>query len=92
MRRALMNASYSAILSVPWKYDASPGFVEGERAIKIHAPVLLSDQGQRLLSLDPLNHEIRQSLRLDCRLGDVGYVQAHELEGPLGDPPHGESS
>jgi hypothetical protein len=27
------------------QHHASPGPVEGERAIEIHAPVLLSDQG-----------------------------------------------
>jgi hypothetical protein len=47
--------------------------------------------GRRLLSLSPLGHKICQSLGLDICLGDVGYVQLHELEGPLGDPPHGET-
>jgi hypothetical protein len=41
------------------QYDASPGPVEGERAIKIHALLLLGDRVWRLLSLGPLGHEIR---------------------------------
>jgi hypothetical protein len=35
---------------------ASPSPVEGERAIEIHALVLLGDRGRRLLSLSPLDH------------------------------------
>jgi hypothetical protein len=41
------------------QHYASPGTVEGERAIKIHAPMLLSGPGEgRLLSLDPFGHKI----------------------------------
>jgi hypothetical protein len=39
--------------------STSPGPVEGERAIKIHALLLLGDRVWRLLSLGPLGHEIR---------------------------------
>jgi hypothetical protein len=40
------------------RHYASPGLVEGERAIKIHAPVLLGDcRGGGLLSLTPFGHE-----------------------------------
>jgi hypothetical protein len=73
------------------QYDASPGPVESERAIKIHAPVLLGDRGKRLLCLDPFTHEIHQSLGLDHHLWDIGYVKLHELESPLGNPSRGEA-
>jgi hypothetical protein len=73
------------------QYDASPGPVESEGAIKIHAPVLLGDRGEWLLRLDPFTHEIRQSLGLDRHLWDIGYVKPHELESPLGNPSHGKA-
>jgi hypothetical protein len=68
----------------------SPGTVEGERAIEIHAPMLLSDQGG-LLSPGPFGHKIHQGLGHDRRLGHVGYVEPHELERPLGYPSRGET-
>jgi hypothetical protein len=40
------------------QYDTSPSTVEGERAIKIHALVLVGHRGWRLLSLCPLGHKI----------------------------------
>jgi hypothetical protein len=43
-----------------------------------------------VLLLGPFGHEIHQILRLDRRLWDIGYVEPHELESPLGNPPHGE--
>jgi hypothetical protein len=48
-------------------------------------------EGGQLLSLSPLGHKICQYLGLDHRLGDVGYVEHHELEHPFGNPPHGET-
>jgi hypothetical protein len=54
------------------RHYASPGLVEGERAIEIHAPVLLGDGGGGLLSLRPFGHEIHQGMGLDRHLGDVG--------------------
>jgi hypothetical protein len=41
--------------------------------------------------LDPFSHEIHRRLGLDCHLWDVGYVEPHEFESLLGDPPHGEA-
>jgi hypothetical protein len=71
------------------QHYASPGPIESERVIKIHAPVLLGDRvGGGLLCLGPFDHEIHQSLGLDFHLWGIGYV---ELESPLGDPPHGET-
>jgi hypothetical protein len=52
--------------------------------------VLLGDRG-RLLSLGPFSRKIRQSLGLHRSLGDVSYVEPHELESPFGDPPHGKT-
>jgi hypothetical protein len=72
------------------QYDASPGPVVSEGAIKIHAPVLLGDRGERLLRLDPFTHEICQSLGLDRHLWDIDYVKPHELESALGNPSRGE--
>jgi hypothetical protein len=43
------------------------------------------------MCLGPFSHEICQGLGLDCRLGGVGYVEPHELECPLSDPPRGET-
>jgi hypothetical protein len=68
------------------QHCASPGPVEGERAIEICAPVLLGDRGG-LLSLSPFRHKIRQGLGLNRYLGDICYVEPHELECPLGNPP-----
>jgi hypothetical protein len=74
------------------QHYASPGTVEGERAIKIHAPMLLSGPGEGwLLSLDPFGHKIYQGLGLDCYFGHVGYVEPHDLECPLGNPSRGET-
>jgi hypothetical protein len=50
----------------------------------------MTEQGGGV-SLGPFSHEIRYSLGLDCRLGDIGYIELHELEGPLGGPPRGET-
>jgi hypothetical protein len=44
-----------------------------------------------VLCLGPFGHKIRQSLGLDRLLWDIGYVEPHELEGSLGDPPRGET-
>jgi hypothetical protein len=44
-----------------------------------------------LVRLDPFSHEIHRRLGLDCHLWDVGYVEPHEFESLLGDPPHGEA-
>jgi hypothetical protein len=71
------------------QHYASLGTVEGERAIEIHAPMLLSDWGWGLLSLGPFGYRIHQGLGLDRCLGHVGYVEPHELECPLGDPSPG---
>jgi hypothetical protein len=46
--------------------------------------------GGRLLCFGPFSHEVHQGLGLARRLWDVGYVEPHELESPLGDPPYGE--
>jgi hypothetical protein len=43
--------------------------------------------GRGLLNRGPFSHEIPQGLGLDRRLGDVGYVEPHELKCPLGNPP-----
>jgi hypothetical protein len=67
------------------QHCASPGTVEGKRAIKIHSPMPLSDRGW-LLSLSPFSHKVCQGLGIDRCLGYVGYVEPHELECPLGDP------
>jgi hypothetical protein len=48
-----------------------PSPVEGKRAIKIYAPMVLGDRGRRLLSLGPFGHEIHQSLGHECHLGDI---------------------
>jgi hypothetical protein len=70
--------------------------IESERVIEIHAPMLLGDRGwgggrgAGLLCIGPFGHEIPQSLGLDRRLWDIGYVKPHELQSPLGDPSHGE--
>jgi hypothetical protein len=72
------------------QHYTSPGTIEGEGAIKIHAPMLLSDRGW-LLSLGPCSHKICQGLGLNCRLGHVGCVEPHKLKFPLGDPSHGET-
>jgi hypothetical protein len=54
-----------------------PGTIEGERAIKIHPPMLLKDPWWGLLSLDPFGHEILHGLGLDRCLWHVGYVEPH---------------
>jgi hypothetical protein len=73
------------------QHYTSPGTIEGEGAIEIHAPMLLGVQGMRLLGLSPLGQKICQGLGLDCRLGHIRYVEPHKLERPLGDPSYGES-
>jgi hypothetical protein len=65
--------------------------IGSERAVKLHALVLLSDRGIQLLCLGSFYHEVRQSLGLDCHLRNVGYVKPHELENPHGNPSHGEA-
>jgi hypothetical protein len=69
------------------QHYTSPSAVEGKRAIEVHASMLLSDLGVRLLSLGPFGYKIRQGMGLDHRLGHIGYV---EPECPFVDPSHGE--
>jgi hypothetical protein len=68
----------------------SPGPIESEGAVEIHAPMLPGDRGWRLLRVSPFSHEVCQSLGLDHRLWDVGYVKPHDLESPHGNSSPGE--
>jgi hypothetical protein len=63
------------------QHYATPDPVKSEGAIKIHASVLLGDGG--LLRLGPFSHEIHQSLGLDHRLWDIGYVKPTSLRTHL---------
>jgi hypothetical protein len=69
----------------------SPGPIESEGAVEIHAPMLPGDRGWRLLRVSPFSHEVCQSLGLDHRLLDIDYVKPLELERPLYDPSHGKA-
>jgi hypothetical protein len=72
------------------QHYTSPDTIEGEGAIEVHAPMLLSDRWGWLLGLGPFRHKVRQGLGFDHRLGHVCHVEPHKLECPLGDPSHYE--
>jgi hypothetical protein len=53
--------------------------------------MLLRDRVGRLLSLGLFGRKICQGLGLDDHLWYIGYIEAHKLECPLGDPSYGET-
>jgi hypothetical protein len=74
------------------QHYASLGTDEGERAVKVHALMLLSDWGGGvwLLSLSPFSYKIHHGLGLDYHLGHIGYAEPHRLKYPFGDPSRGK--
>jgi hypothetical protein len=52
--------------------------------------MLLGVQGRRLLGLGLFGQKICQGLGLDRCLGQIRYVDPHNLKRPLGDPSHGK--
>jgi hypothetical protein len=65
--------------------------IEGERVIKVHAPVLLGHQGRQLLRFCPFFHEICQRMGLDCCLRDICHIKPHKHKSPLRNPSCGEA-